>query len=58
MKECPQCGKCLDDYQVRCPADGSSLNVSLDGPCLIDRKYLLVRCLGRGGQDSNLIEAI
>jgi len=49
MKECPVCGKCLEDSQVRCPYDGSSLNVSLAGPCLIDRKYLLVRCLGRGG---------
>ncbi len=49
MKECPVCGKCLDDNQVRCPDDGSSLNVTLDGPCLIDKKYLLVRCLGRGG---------
>lgn len=49
MKECPTCGKCLDDNQANCPSDGSLLNVSLDGPCLIDRKYLLVRCLGRGG---------
>ena len=52
MKECSDCGECLDDSLVRCPRDGSLLNVSLDGPRLIDRKYLLVRCLGRGGMGS------
>lgn len=52
MKECPVCGKCLDDDQLQCPMDGSSLNVSFDGPRLIDRKYLLVRCLGKGGMGS------
>jgi serine/threonine protein kinase len=52
MKECPSCGKCLDDNELRCPHDGSTLNVSLDGSRLIDKKYLLIRCLGRGGMGS------
>lgn len=49
MKECPECGKCLDDDHLNCPSDGSPLNVALDGPRLIDGKYLLECCLGRGG---------
>ncbi len=49
MKECPACGKCLDDSQVNCPCGGSSLDVHLNGSSIIDGKYLLERCLGRGG---------
>lgn len=49
MKECPKCGTCLEDDSPNCPNDGSSLNESLDGARLIDGKYLLERCLGRGG---------
>ncbi len=49
MKECPACGKCLDDSQNHCPCGGSSLEVHLNGSSIIDGKYLLERCLGRGG---------
>lgn len=49
MKECPACGKCLDDSQINCPCGGSSLDVHLNGSSIIDGKYLLERCLGRGG---------
>ncbi|TES92892.1 MAG: hypothetical protein E3J87_03720, partial [Candidatus Cloacimonadota bacterium] len=49
MKECPACGKCLDDSQTNCPCGGSSLDVHLNGSSIIDGKYLLERCLGRGG---------
>jgi serine/threonine protein kinase len=49
MKECPACGKCLDDSQVECSCSGSSLDIHLSGSCIIDGKYLLERCLGRGG---------
>ena len=49
MKECEACGKCLDDSQTNCPCGGSSLDVHLSGSSIIDGKYLLERCLGRGG---------
>jgi serine/threonine protein kinase/CHASE2 domain-containing sensor protein len=52
MKECPECRKCLDDDQLNCPQDNKPLNVSLKGSCLIDGKYLLERCLGRGAMGS------
>jgi len=52
MKECPECGKCLDDDQLNCPRDGFPLNVSLKGTRLIDGKYLLERCLGSGAMGS------
>jgi len=49
MKECPACGKCLDDSKNHCPCGGTSLEVHLSGSCIIDGKYLLTSCLGRGG---------
>ena len=49
MKECPKCGKCLSDSHENCPNDDSSLEVHLNGSAIIDGKYLLERCLGRGG---------
>jgi len=52
MKECPACGKCLDDSQNDCPCGESSLDIHLSGSCIIDGKYLLKRCLGRGGMGS------
>jgi serine/threonine protein kinase len=52
MKECPQCGRCDEDPVGTCPEDHSSLHGSLGGSRLIDNKYLLLRCLGRGGMGS------
>ncbi len=52
MKECPLCGKCLDDHLQHCPEDDSLLRASIEGPSLVDRKYLLLRCLGKGGMGS------
>ncbi|GAG13998.1 unnamed protein product, partial [marine sediment metagenome] len=49
MKECPKCGKCLSDSRENCPNDDSYLEVHLKGSAIIDGKYLLERCLGRGG---------
>lgn len=49
MKECPFCSACYEDDLLRCPEDGSALDASLEGPALIDQKYLLLRCLGKGG---------
>jgi serine/threonine protein kinase len=52
MKECPHCGRCEDDELRNCPEDHSLLQISLSGPRLIDGKYLLLRCLGKGGMGS------
>jgi eukaryotic-like serine/threonine-protein kinase len=49
MKECPVCNHCYDDNMAVCPDDGRGLTASLPGSCLIDDKYLLETCLGRGG---------
>ncbi len=52
MKECPQCGRCEDDQLGNCPKDHSLLQASLSGLRLIDNKYLLLLCLGKGGMGS------
>jgi len=52
MKECPECGRCLDDDHLKCPHDESPLKVLIDGSRLIDGKYLLERCLGSGAMGS------
>jgi eukaryotic-like serine/threonine-protein kinase len=49
MKECVTCNHCYEDNVVVCANDGRKLMASLPGSCLIDDKYLLEVCLGRGG---------
>jgi serine/threonine protein kinase len=52
MKECPSCGLCWDDDQVRCPKDDQHLEPSLEGSRIIDGKYILERYLGSGAMGS------
>jgi len=52
MKECPSCRACWDDDLERCPDDGRILESSFEGFRLIDGKYLLERCLGKGAMGS------
>lgn len=49
MKECPKCKHCFEDEVSVCPHDGAALTPSLRGGVLIDNKYQLEKCLGRGG---------
>ena len=48
-KECPQCSRCYDDPLSKCPLDGATLEIAFPGSLLIDGKYRVERCLGRGG---------
>jgi serine/threonine protein kinase len=52
IKECPSCGSCWDDEEVRCPEDDQPLEPSLAGSRIIDGKYILERRLGSGGMGS------
>ncbi|QUW00874.1 protein kinase [Chloracidobacterium sp. MS 40/45] len=49
MKECPKCKHCFEDDLAVCPHDGATLTQSLRGSQLLDNKYQLEKCLGRGG---------
>jgi len=49
MKECPSCRACLEDTFETCPIDGSFLETAFPGTLVIDRKYRVESCLGRGG---------
>ncbi len=49
MKECPKCKRCFEDHLAVCPHDGETLAQSLRGGVLLDNKYQLEKCLGRGG---------
>lgn len=49
MKECPKCKHCFEDDLATCPHDGAPLVQSLRGSRLLDNKYQLEKCLGRGG---------
>lgn len=48
MKECPKCKHCFEDDLAVCPHDGATLTQSLRGSQLLDNKYHLEKCLGRG----------
>ncbi|MBI4748904.1 MAG: protein kinase [Acidobacteria bacterium] len=49
MKECPTCRSCYEDNVLKCPKDQSDLAFSMPGTTLIDGKYRILSCLGRGG---------
>lgn len=49
MKECPTCRSCYEDNILKCPKDQSDLAFSMPGTTLIDGKYRILSCLGRGG---------
>ncbi|MFQ3640347.1 MAG: serine/threonine protein kinase, partial [Chloracidobacterium sp.] len=49
MKECPKCKHCFEDELLTCPHDGAALAQSFRGGVLLDNKYRLEKCLGRGG---------
>ncbi len=49
MKECPLCKTCYEDVVESCPSDQSRLVPGLPGPLVIDGKYKLLSCLGKGG---------
>ena len=49
VMECPKCRRCYESPLWACPRDGAILQVAFAGRQLIDGKYLVERCLGRGG---------
>jgi len=49
VMECPKCSRCYESPQSACPRDGTSLRRAFAGPRLVDGKYLVEQCLGRGG---------
>lgn len=49
MKECPSCRACLDDAVEICPIDGTCLVLAFPGAPVIDDRYRVELCLGRGG---------
>jgi serine/threonine protein kinase len=49
VMECPKCWLCYESPLSACPEDGSILQIAFQGLGLIDGKYLVERCLGRGG---------
>ena len=49
MKECAYCNRCFDDDVTVCPKDSQPLMETLAGSCIVDTKYQLESCIGRGG---------
>lgn len=49
MKECAQCNKCFDEDLDVCPKDNQPLMETLPGTSVLDTKYQLETCIGRGG---------
>ncbi len=52
VKECPTCSRCYDGPTLVCSYDGSRLEPRFPGRLLIDGKYRIESCLGRGGMGS------
>jgi serine/threonine protein kinase len=49
VMECPKCRRCYESPLWACPRDGTVLQLAFAGRQLIDGKYLVEQCLGRGG---------
>ena len=49
MKECPSCKLCFGDSDDFCPADGSVLTFVFAGNVILEDRYKLEQCIGRGG---------
>lgn len=49
MKECAYCNRCFDDDVTVCPKDNQPVMETLPGSCILDTKYQLESCIGRGG---------
>lgn len=49
MKECIRCNRCYENDAKNCPHDGEILAETLPGTCIIESKYKLESCIGRGG---------
>lgn len=49
MKECPTCRFCFADKEDYCPNDGAHLTFSFAGNVMLEDRYQLEQCIGRGG---------
>lgn len=49
MKECIRCNRCYENDAKNCTYDGEILAETLPGSCIIESKYKLESCIGRGG---------
>ena len=49
MKECPTCKLCFSDSDDFCPADGNVLTFVFAGNVILEDRYKLEQCIGRGG---------
>ena len=49
MRECPTCRLCFSDQDDFCPGDGSPLNFVFAGNVILEDRYRLEQCIGRGG---------
>ena len=49
MKECPECGRCFDTAEERCPRDGRELIYTTPVERTVNEKYRLEVRIGQGG---------
>jgi serine/threonine-protein kinase len=49
MMECPSCGRCEEAGTVRCPADGTLMQMAPAVPRVVDNKYRIEQLIARGG---------